>query len=334
MNRFRRFLRRPAIIATTILFATFVILHGIAWHYGAKEMHGSVEHWVGEQRQAGLEVRHGKIAIKGYPFFLRAEVLDVLIADRQAWRWSAPRLDIDLTVNALDQLTFRPRGQQSFWVNGIGPWQLDFKKLRASLKGSNDNSWSLNAQLTSGRLSDPARATKIDIAAAGLSVGSNAADPDQIGLSLEIKDSKVVISAQTIDLARLEIALFLTGTDTLNADIAAWRNADEHLIIQQTIVEIDGSRAVVSGQLSIDQEYYPVGSVNTEIQNPAGIARALGKVGIMDEQQTSLAEANLTLAAIAQGGKINAPIIFEDGQAKYSGITLATLPRLNGTAPR
>ena len=295
----------------------------------ADEMHRTIDAWVADQRAAGMEVEHGKIDIRGYPFFLRARASDVMMSDGVAWRWRAEVLDIDLTPTALNRLTFRPRGEQSFEGAGYGNWFFEVDDAAIHLANDEQREWTLDADFTAGRFNNEADDVSLKIGAIKFSLGPNAADLNQLDATLLLEVLNARINDEEIDAPLLDAALSLTATHALSSEAhEIWRQAGGALLINKVLLEIEGAEGDFSGQVSIDESGYPAGVINTSIKKPAGLARALGKAGVMQKDQAQMAEAGLAMASIAQGGKIAAPIILQNGKASITGVTLGDLPHI------
>ena len=312
-----------------LLLVLIAGLHFIGWRLAADEMRKTVDLWVADQREAGMEVEHGKIDIRGYPFFLRARAPDVMMSDGASWRWRAEILDIDLTPDALNRLTFRPRGEQSFETTEFGSWNFEVDGAAIHLANDETREWTLDADIASGqfkRNADDLAATSGPIV---FSLGPNASDLNQLDTTLRLNDLKVAANGEQIEAPLLDVTASLTATHALSGEEPQiWRQAGGALVLTRVLAELEGTEGDFSGRVSIDEYGYPAGVIDASIKKPAGLARALGKAGAMPQQQAQAAEAGLAMASIAQGGKIAAPVVLKNGKATIAGVTLGDLPRV------
>ncbi len=70
-----------------IIFAILFGCYWLVWQRGADYMRAEVDLWIDEQKQFGARVEHGEIKIKGFPFFLRAEILNPVLDYPGSWGW-------------------------------------------------------------------------------------------------------------------------------------------------------------------------------------------------------------------------------------------------------
>lgn len=328
----RRHKLRNSLIAFVILVGA---AHFIGWRFAASEMHQTVDAWVEDQRQAGLKIEHGDITIKGYPFFLRAHAPDVMISDNKAWLWRAEILNIDLLPTALNRLTFRPQGQQSFETNDLGVWQFNTDHAVIHLANDAERSWTLEVSLAAGHFNNNADGLTIDTGPFTLAIAPNAKDETQIDASCVLNAIRVATQTAVINTPLFDANLSLTAThalfenDTGQNSLAYWQRTGGALVLNNIKAQIEESDSAFSGRISVDQNGFPDGIINASVKKPAAIAAALGKAGVLSQRKANAAQAGLTMASIAQGGKIEAPIILADGTASFAGIKLADLPRID-----
>ena len=100
------------------------------------------------------------------------------------------------------------------------------------------------------------------------------------------------------------------------------------IVIDRLFVETEGTEISLSGTISVDEQGYPSGVLDTEIVKPAGLGRVLGKTGALPLEEAQAVETGLALMAVAGGGKITAPIILADGAVSIAGIKLAEMQRI------
>lgn len=301
-------------------FAVLVVAHSVGWLWAAGRMQLHVDQWVADQRDAGLDVAHGDIVMRGYPFFLRARAPDVSIGEQGVWGWRATALDIDLTPTNLSQIIFRPRGVQMLEAEGAGVWRWQSDRMRISLSGDQHQQWALHCVALETLVTAHEEKHSIRVKSLDLSVGANRNDPTISDLILTVRS----VSAQT-DRGVIEAPV-------IDADISVRLvEGQEGLSVKKLVAEIEGANAELSGDLIIDAIGYPAGVIDADIKKPAGLARMLGKMGVLTVEDASMAEAGLAMASLAQGGRLKGPIILSDGEVVMAGVKLGefapVLPR-------
>ncbi|MGE0407806.1 MAG: DUF2125 domain-containing protein [Amphiplicatus sp.] len=100
------------------------------------------------------------------------------------------------------------------------------------------------------------------------------------------------------------------------------------LLIRTLQLEGAGAALTLSGAVFLDEAGYPRGALQASLTNPGAIATLLGEFGALAPEKAEQAAASLTLAAIASGGRLAAPLIFENGSASIAGVEIAKLPRV------
>ncbi|MHA7873279.1 MAG: DUF2125 domain-containing protein, partial [Hyphococcus sp.] len=143
-------------------------------------------------------------------------------------------------------------------------------------------------------------------------------------------DADAQLDGETYALADIQTVMSLSKADLLGIgdDNAAWRAAGGALSVTGLIATIEDSHIAAAGEIRLDADNRPDGALKTEIANPAGFARALGKTGVLSHNEAEAAAAGLTLMAVAGGGKLAAPLEFKNGEAQVAGIKIADLPAL------
>ena len=301
-------------------FAVLVVAHGFGWVWAAGQMRSYVEQWVADQRAAGLDVAHGDIVMRGYPFFLRARARAVSIGQQGAWGWRATTLDIDLSPTNLSEIVFQPSGVQMLEAEGAGALRLESDRMRISLSGDQHRQWALHGVALETLITTHERKHTIRVKSLDLTVGTNRIDPTISDLVLAVQS----ISAQT-DRGVIDAPM-------LEADIAVrLMEGQEALSIKKLVAEVEGATAELSGHLTIDAVGFPAGVIEADVTKPAGLARMLGKLEVLTVEDASMAEAGLAMASLAQGGRLKGPIILSNGEVVMAGFKLGefapVLPR-------
>jgi len=131
-----------------------------------------------------------------------------------------------------------------------------------------------------------------------------------------------------IDRLNSVIALTKTSLLTDTSMIDAWRAAGGALDIIGLSTEIEEATVTVAGSITLDHNFDAVGTLQTELTKPAGLAAFLETAGVLGANEAKAARAGLAMAALAQGGTVKAPITIKDGRAEISGVKIADVPRI------
>ncbi len=316
----RRWLYIPWAVAAVLFLAYFVL-----WRYGAAEMKKAVGAWAEDQRAAGFEVSHGALKADGFPFFLRLHIEDPAIAAPEIGAWRTARLTIDALPYDLDRLIFSTRTEQFLSLSGYGDWRMSADDFRVSIANDKKRDWVFAATIGG------AKARREEDGAIA-SLGSLVFDlaPDETGgaaltLNLLATDAHVNAGGAGMGLDKLQTSLAVTQAAALG-DPALWRGAGGALHVNGFFAQLEEGRFAAAGTLRLDSEGRPQGELKTEVIAPAPFIRLLGQAGAMSEDEAESAAASLTLASIAAGGKLTAPVELKDGAAHLAGVKIADLP--------
>lgn len=322
-------LMRRWLIGVWIAAAVIMAGYYAMWCYAAGVMETSVNEWVDEQRAAGLTIDHGAIQRDGFPFFLRVHIDAPQITSPGAFAWQAERLSIDALPYDLNRLIFSPSGTQRITADALGDWSYSADSIRASIANDKKRGWVFSMNV------DNASATGADGAAGGLEsliydLAPSADAPTTLTLNLVAAGYSFRDAQRDIAIDQLETSVSLSQTDFLNGHDPAtrWRDAGGALNIHGLNVLIDEAQLSVSGSVSLDRENRPEGVLTTIVTKPAGLAGALAGSGALSREEADAAIAGLTLAAMAQGGRIEAPIKLHAGAATIAGAKVADLPTI------
>lgn len=321
----RRWLYIPFIIAGVILFAYYLL-----WRAGAAEMKKGVEAWIADQREAGMVVTHGAIAAEGFPFFLRVHIADPDIAQSDRWRWRAERLTLDALPYDLNRLIFSPGGEQNVWLDGYGEWRVAADDFRTSIANDKTRDWVFAATIGGLRAIRAEDGEQLSLESLVFDLAPDAADKATLTLSLAASGVAAGDKENRVAFDQVQTVVALTETYAFSADdpASAWRSVGGELQIKGLVAQIENARLSISGAVRLDGDDYPAGKLDAEVVAPAAFAKALGHAGVMTAEEAESTAAALTLAAIAGGGKIIAPVELKDGAAHIIGVKLAQLPRV------
>lgn len=306
--------------------AIMLIYYGV-WRYAGNEMQNAVSQWVEDQRAAGLVVEHGGVKKAGFPFFLRVHIDDPMIEAPDEWRWQTERLSIDALPYDLNRLIFSPQGNQKIVSAQMGTWYLKAEDFRASIANDDVRGWMFSVTIKN------AQAAGDEGAAAQLSslVFDLAPSPDDVNtLTLTLAGDGLVIAdpgeQNNYLIDKVQTVMSLSNVASLSGgNMQAWANAGGKLNIGGLNAVMNEASIAMAGALTLDHKSQLEGALRTEITKPVGLAPYLNAAGGLTKEEADAAAAGLALAAIAGGGKISAPIEFQNGEAFISGIKIADL---------
>ncbi|GJL95539.1 MAG: hypothetical protein DHS20C05_19440 [Hyphococcus sp.] len=321
----KRWLYIPFIIAAIIMTGYFLL-----WRTGAHEMKKAVYQWVEDQRALGLTVTHGDIDVDGFPFFLRVHIEEPEIAAAGEWRWRSDRLSLDALPYDLNRLIFSPQGEHTVSVHELGEWRGRAEDFRASIARDKQRDWVFSVTLANAVMHNVADGSSAELASLVFDAAPALNDPSTLTLNLAASG----LSAQTADAQYnahdIKTMLTLSQTQALSGFNPArqWRQMGGKLEIIALFADVEDAKIATSGTIGLDAQLYPEGALKTEVQNPAALARLLGKAGALNAEDTEAAAASFTLLAIANGGKIIAPLTLQDGSAEIGGVKITKLRQM------
>jgi len=321
----RRWLYIPFIVAGLVLLGYFLL-----WRAGAAQMKKATEVWIEDQRAAGLEISHDAIRAGGFPFFLRVFIEAPDIASPDGWRWRAGELIMDALPYDLNRLIFSPQGEQTIYTERLGEWRITAGDLRASIANDKQRQWVFSMTVGEAHSVRTADGAETRLESLIFDLAPSAEDLTTLTLNLAAKGFAARIAGEDYSAADFQTLMAISQTQALAPPdpVPAWRAAGGELTIARLYADVEQTKLALSGALHLDRYAYPEGALNAEISNPAGLARLLGKTGALSPAEAEAAAAGLTLAAIAGGGKIAAPIDFKNGAAEIAGVKIADLPSI------
>lgn len=310
--------RRWLIAALAAAFVTLV-LYALLWREGAKVLRHEIEAWADDQRAAGVAVAYSHIGIAGFPFMLRGVVSDVSIAQGEAWRWSAKRLFVDAALWAPDRLAFSP-GTQAIDIAEFGRWRIESVSGRAVIAIDRTSGWRLHIQSGRGRISNESGSFTLRSKRFNALITPEGA---------ERNDVRATIAVAGLELPGRNRNVEATSLDFDFAVAAAEDGGPRTFTIRRFELDGEQGKVLVSGVFTVDAQGYPEGELFADIANPGVFATALGELGALSMDSAEAAAAMLSLAAIAGGGRVAAPMIFKDGEASVAGVRIAKLPKVD-----
>ncbi|GJL90425.1 DUF2125 domain-containing protein [Hyphococcus sp.] len=313
-----RWLYLPWAIAT-VVFLAYLLL----WRAGAAEMKKAVVNWVQDQRAAGAEISYGALKTDGFPFFLRVHIEQPDIAYADQFYWRTDLLTIDALPYDLNRLIFSAHSDQHLHFGRQGEWRIKTNDFRISIANDKQREWAF-AMTVAGATAVRSDGVKASLEKLVLDASPTASDKTIFTMSLEARGASVTDQTRKFDLDTVQTVMAASQTPFLN-NIQEWRDAGGMLLINGFIANSGDASLSVSGELAPDHQLYPAGTLHTEVKSPATFVQLLAEAGAIDKEDVESISSTLTLAAIANGGKLAAPIILKEGVVQVAGVTIAEL---------
>ena len=296
-------------------------------------MEKTAAQWIEDQRALGYDISHNGISRKGFPFYLRLKVDAPKVTTPEGWRWHAPIFFVDALPYDLTRVIFSPYGEQTLYLDGNEKWIMNAEEAKASIGVDKNRGWFFSLSIKNGLASNGT--DKGSIAQLDLDLAPSAIDISTLTLMLIATGAGGQSDDANWALDQLNLAVDLTHADLLplTDGIDLWRANDGKLVVKALEAQEETGTVRLKGAVTIDEADYPAGRLEAEITNPAAITSWLADAKVISPQEAETTGAQLTLLAIAGGGKIQAPIEFADGAATVSGVALAELPLLDLSYP-
>ncbi|HXI86644.1 MAG TPA: DUF2125 domain-containing protein [Parvularculaceae bacterium] len=319
--------RRRALYAGLALSFAVAVGYGLLWRAGAKEMQRAIADWAAAQRASGVYVDYGSIRVVGFPVMLRGLVLDASIGDAAGRTWRANTLRIDARLLSPRSLIFSAPKGEAVYLGDAGRWRIDAPSGRVRLTSLSKGRWALDVSASG------AAAMRADEnASAGISrlvvVLDGKADPERLAAHFEFDDVSARLGNAKAAIEKITADVELQKATALARGAEAWRGAGGALAVKQFTLEAEGAYLAAHGSLMLDSEGFPEGVLEAEVANPGALAALLGKIGAISADEAKQAQANLTLAVLAGGGKLSGLLVLKNGELSFAGARLARLSRI------
>lgn len=306
MTRARRWrLWTPFIVAGAALGAWYSV-----WRTGAEAMRGALADFAAVQEHSGGRFTYAPMRAQGFPFFLRGELGAVSYA-RGKWRWEADAVYLHAEPWAPDRIVISAGPTMSL-AEPKGDWTIRADGARASIETATGG-WLFKAEAAAldGTKADMAVRTGrgvINIMPAANAAGAYAVSFRLFGATVQNPRGETSV-------ARLDGAL--------SVELEPRR-----LTIHGLDAEIGAARAQLSGVVAPDRKGILEGTIAATLTNPAALADALSVMGVVKPQETRPIEAGLAIISAGGGGKIEAPLVFLDGETRLAGVTIGKAPKI------
>ncbi len=262
-----------------------------------------------------VRIEMGSFRTKGFPFFLRGQMRDVSLRN-EALFWRAPEVAVDALPIGPNRFVFTAPGAQALDLGRWGAYEVTMSGARASVARAHGafvadaQADSITALPTRGALA--LSANGVLFKAAPDNAKARAIHASLFAGGFEVmRDSRV---------ARGEKLLF--------DSVLMAQGEAAGLDIKQMTLTAHGGSVELTGVVTIGEDGYPSGVLQSTLKNPKGLAVFLADLGAISSDEARTAGAALALAAFATGGEIKAPIELKDGAARIAGVKIANLPKM------
>jgi hypothetical protein len=325
----------------------------VYWHYASEALSDGIGHWAEARRADGLQASYSSVAIKGFPFRLRAVIRDPVIARPAgpngrdiAWEWRGSDLEasvrpwntsrVDLDFPGTHQLTLPVGGGWTIFATAdraVGTLDLDETGVPASGDFGMDE---LDLLSEDGRQS-------VSIAHVKLSGATHAAGnpPHQTAtfdLSLDGKgielpqDAKPPLGSY---IAVLEGQASLMGVFPAGPAVeaaTAWRNDGGTIEVHRLHLEWGPLAIEAGGTLALDANLQPIGALSAIVRGFPETVDALVAGGMVQKSDGDTAKTVLGLLAKSPKGggppELTVPLTVQNGWIYVGPVALARAPEL------
>ena len=275
------------------------------WFLAANAAQAAVEDWVEARQAEGYQAATETITVSGFPgkILVRVDGLELAGPDHAlVWRWRIEALQASVKPTDSRQILLRIGGESSLaYRSETGETTIAIRAQRMAIQVQlNDDrglqsvavdttGLSLAKSTGAGTDGDPTTAGRFQIRA-NLDKGPGAI-PDGTQFSVRF-DSLVMPQhrrgplGNTMDVlqANLELRGALTSAD-LPAALAAWRDAEGAVVIQESQVRWGSLDMSGRGGFTLDDQLRPRGSVAAQIRGYAITVDAFHAAGLLDDEE-------------------------------------------------
>ncbi len=337
--------KKPSRWGLYIPFALLGVL-AIAWYFywsfASNIMSEAVTDWIEDERERGNVVALETYEIRGFPFFLRAEIEAPQYEVPGAFSWRGERLMIDTLPYNPTSLTFSPIGVQNISFatdDGQQAWQVEMETLRVRIAEEK-----MALQAVNLKAVDASAQRKFflgDVAINAEMRPEEEQGPVTAFVVASMQDVMAGDGERSVDVTRFDLAGAMRNYPAYeqSGSLALWGSAGGEVIIDgvQLILagddetDMSGQSApmiAIYGNLGVDGNAHLKGQINLSLRAPEELLGELVKWQVLNAEEAEEASNILSPMAKAAGGTFSAPITLKDGQAKIFGTVIAELERV------
>ena len=315
------------------------------WYTGATAQRAGFEAWLAEQRARGWQAEAAEVEVEGFPTEFRLAASDLALADpANGWAWSAPALwtvskawaPTRIAVNWPPEQVLSVPGERAEIRTALMTTLLDVRpgpalELReaagdvAGLTVDASTGWSAAAESAAVSIAErpadlaPPNSYDVRVTATEVRLPEQLVDRiDPTGWVQPSVDRLTVIGhaalAEPIDLTTLEEGRMALRAATLREVGFEWGEM----------------KLVVSGAFEVDEQGYPVGSIEIEAREWREMLRLAVGSGVIDAgtADTITTAIEFVTALTGDGDTLSAPLNLSGGKVRIGPFAVADAPRL------
>ena len=304
--------RKPSLIAGWVGAALLLVAgaYGVYWTAMANGLQAGIERWAVAQRDKGVHVAFGEIAVGGFPFRIRAVVTDPALSKQEArgiWTWRGPKMTLSTRPWEISQGHLKAPGRHQFTVErGDETRTLDL------------TAGALDLVLIQGEAAS--RPPEMRITAKNLSY-----HPQPVAGLGGLTES--------LDL-RIEAPGGLPRTMN-SGDVTVWRDNGGTVEIRRLEVhhgplDIDGD-----GTMALDRDLQLEAAFSLRVRGFREAVDALRAAGVIRAQAAETVKTVLSMLAAGQGGeRLKVPLSVQDGRFYIGPLAVGRIPTVQWPAGR
>lgn len=304
MRASRSLLWAPFVVAGVILAGWYVV-----WRAGADAMRDAIAEFAASQARSGAVFTSGPMRARGFPFFLRGD-LGAVSYVRGRWRLDFDAVYLHAAPWAPNRIVFSAAPSVRLGEPG-GVWTIRADGARASIETA-PGGWLFKAEAAS--LDGVKDETVVRTGRGVINIAPEKNADGAISVSFRLFDTALKNARGETKIARFDGALAVDPDR-------------RRIMVHGLDSDIGAARAQLSGVVAADSDGFLEGTLVASLINPAAIADALRVIGAVEEREARSLEAGLALLAAGGGGKIEAPLVFSDGETKIAGVRIGKAPK-------
>jgi hypothetical protein len=349
----RAFVSRRVLVTLLVVVLALAAATTVYWHYASEALREGIDHWAEARRAEGLQASYSSVAVKGFPFRLRALIRDPVIArpaganGREiAWEWRGSDLEISVrpwTASRVDiafpgtyQVTLPAGGGSTVFGTAdraVGTLDLDDKGVPVSADLAMDD-----LDLMSADGSRSVSIAHLKLSGATHAAGNPPHQTATFDLSVDSKGTELPDDAKPplgSYIAVLEGQASLMGVLPAGPAVeaaTAWRNEGGTIEVHRLHLEWGPLVVEAGGTLALDSNLQPIGALSAIVRGFPETVDALVAGGMVQRADGETAKTVLGLLAKSPKGggppELTVPLTVQNGWIYVGPVALARVPEL------
>ena len=315
------------------------------WYTGATAQRAGFEAWLAKQRERGWQAEAAEVTVDGFPTQFRLAASGLALADpANGWAWTGPALwtvsdawaPTRIAVNWPPEQVLAVPGERATVRTAVMTTLLDVRpgpalELREAageivgLKVAATTGWSAAAERAEIRVAE----RPDDLAP------PNSYDVRVTATDVRLPEELVERIDPTGWLRPSVDALTVTGHVALQEPIDISTLEEGRIALRAATLREVGfdwgeMKLVVSGAFEVDEDGYPVGSIEVEAREWRQMLRLAVSSGAIDEGTAETITTGLEFVTALTGGgdSLSAPLNLSGGKVRIGPFAVADAPRL------